>query len=112
MIFTGGPGLKIARLIYHLPNFFRLFRALWKDPRIPIYQKAVPVFAAVAALLVAAAYFFWRIDLVFDFLPVVGKLDDILIAGALLVLPAGRLFMRVVPPEILAEHVADIADKR
>lgn len=110
MIFTGGPGLKIARLIYHMPNFARLFRALWKDPRVPIYHKAAAVLAGFVSMVLAAAYFVWKMDA--DFVPFVGKLDDILVAAGLVILLPGWVFLRIAPKEILAEHVAEIASKR
>ena len=68
--------------------------ALWRaarDPRVPWHAKAVA--AAVAA------YALSPIDLIPDFVPVIGYVDD------LLIVPAGIwLAVRLVPPEILEEH--------
>lgn len=68
--------------------------ALWRaarDPRVPWVAKAVA--GAVAA------YALSPIDLIPDFVPVLGYLDD------LLVVPAGIwLAVRLVPPDILDEH--------
>ena len=68
-------------------------RALWlayRDPRTPWYAKAVA--AAVAA------YAFSPIDLIPDFIPVLGYLDD------LFIVPAGvALALRLVPAEVMAE---------
>jgi len=62
-----------------------------KDPRVPWYAKAL-----AACVL---AYLFSPIDLIPDFLPVVGYLDD------LIIVPAGLLLViRLIPPEIMAEH--------
>ena len=72
-----------------------------RDPRVPWYAKAV-------ALLVAA-YALSPIDLIPDFIPVIGYLDDIIIV------PLGILLaVRLVPADILAEHraVASEAGKR
>lgn len=64
-----------------------------RDPRTPWYAKTV-------ALLVAA-YAFSPIDLIPDFVPVLGLIDDAVI------LPAGLwLARRLVPPELLREHRA------
>jgi uncharacterized membrane protein YkvA (DUF1232 family) len=75
-------------------------RALWlagRDPRTPWYAKALA--------LAVAAYAFSPIDLIPDFIPVLGLLDD------LIIVPAGIwLCLRLIPPEILAEHRA-AADK-
>jgi uncharacterized membrane protein YkvA (DUF1232 family) len=67
--------------------------ALWlaaRDPRVPWPAKAVA--GAVAA------YALSPIDLIPDFIPVLGYLDD------LLIVPAGIwLAVRMIPPELLAE---------
>jgi len=61
-----------------------------RDPRVPWYAKAVA--AAVAA------YALSPIDLIPDFIPVIGYLDD------LIILPLGILLViRMIPPELLAE---------
>ena len=73
--------------------------AVWlaaRDPRTPWIAKAVA--------LATAAYAFSPIDLIPDFVPVVGLLDD------LILVPAGLwLAMRLIPPAILAEHRAAAA---
>ncbi len=62
-----------------------------RDPRVPWYAKAV------GACVVA--YALSPIDLIPDFVPVLGYLDD------LVLVPLGLLLvLRLVPPEILAEH--------
>lgn len=69
-----------------------------RDPRVPWYAKAVAM--AVAAYAVSP------IDLIPDFIPVVGYLDEIV------VLPLGiMLAIRLIPPEIMDEHRAN-ADAR
>ena len=61
-----------------------------RDPRVPWYARAL------AACVVA--YAFSPIDLIPDFIPVLGYLDD------LLLLPLGiALVIRLLPPGILAE---------
>jgi uncharacterized membrane protein YkvA (DUF1232 family) len=64
-----------------------------RDPRVPWYAKAVALFVAGYALS--------PIDLIPDFIPVIGYLDDVIIV------PLGILLaVRLIPPEILAEHRA------
>ena len=67
--------------------------ALWfciRHPRTPFIAKALAV--------VLVAYAFSPIDLIPDFIPVLGYLDDVLI------LPAGIwLVLKLVPPDVLAE---------
>src|SRR5919106_1346069 len=63
------------------------------DPRVPWYAKV----AAVAV----AAYALSPIDLIPDFIPVIGYLDD------LLIVPAGILLaIKLVPPELMSEFRA------
>jgi uncharacterized membrane protein YkvA (DUF1232 family) len=69
-----------------------------RDPRTPWYARA-------AAVLVAA-YALSPIDLIPDFVPILGYLDD------LLIVPLGILLViRLIPPDVLAEHRA-AAEKR
>src|SRR5690349_24460105 len=64
-----------------------------RDPRVPWYAKALA--------LVVAGYALSPIDLIPDFIPVVGYLDDVILV------PLGvMLVIRLIPPEIMAEHRA------
>lgn len=64
-----------------------------KDPRVPWLPKAV------AALV--AAYALSPIDLIPDFIPIIGHLDD------LVLVPLGlALAVRLIPAEIIEEHRA------
>lgn len=73
--------------------------AVWlaaRDPRTPWYAKAIA--------LVVAAYAVSPIDLIPDFIPVIGYLDD------LILLPLGiMLAVRLIPPEVMEEHRATAA---
>ena len=62
-----------------------------RDPRVPWYAKALA--------LVVAGYALSPIDLIPDFIPVLGYLDDVILVplGVLLVI-------RLIPPEVMAEH--------
>src|SRR5256885_17039995 len=70
--------------------------AVWiaaRDPRVPWYAKALA--------LAVAAYALSPIDLIPDFVPVLGYLDD------LIIVPAGIAFVIwLIPPEIMAQHRA------
>jgi len=62
-----------------------------RDPRVPWYAKALAV--------IVAGYALSPIDLIPDFIPVLGYLDDVILV------PLGvMLVIRMVPPEIMAEH--------
>jgi uncharacterized membrane protein YkvA (DUF1232 family) len=69
-----------------------------RDPRVPWFAKALA--------LAAAAYALSPIDLIPDFIPVLGQLDD------LILLPlAVLLIARLLPPALLRE-LRDEADRR
>src|SRR6202171_2278487 len=67
-----------------------------RDPRVPWYAKALA--------LCVAGYAASPIDLIPDFIPVLGYLDD------LIIVPLGiALVIKLIPPEILTEHRARAA---
>jgi uncharacterized membrane protein YkvA (DUF1232 family) len=69
-----------------------------RDPRVPWYAKVV------AACV--AAYALSPIDLIPDFIPVLGYLDD------LVLVPLGiALAIRLIPPALLEEHRATAASR-
>ena len=62
-----------------------------RDPRVPWYAKVLA--------LAVAGYALSPIDLIPDFIPVIGYLDD------LIIVPIGIfLVVRLVPAEVMAEH--------
>ena len=62
-----------------------------RDPRVPWYAKALA--------LAVAAYAASPIDLIPDFIPVIGYIDD------LIIVPLGILLViKLIPPQIMAEH--------
>ena len=74
-----------------IPDCLLLFRALLRDPRVPTVRK-LPLAALVAYLVMP-------IDLVPDFIPVAGQLDDAIVVALLL-----RSVLRWSGPELLREH--------
>jgi uncharacterized membrane protein YkvA (DUF1232 family) len=64
-----------------------------RDPRVPWYAKALAI--------AVAAYAASPIDLIPDFIPVIGYVDD------LILVPLGiALVIKLIPAEIMAEHRA------
>ena len=88
------PGLLLT-LLAHVRLAIRLLR----EPGVPVWSKLVPVLAAL--------YLAWPLDIVPDFLPVLGQLDDLGI-----VLMALEGFLRLCPPAAVAFHRAGIAAGR
>jgi uncharacterized membrane protein YkvA (DUF1232 family) len=78
----------VARLI---PDCVRLFRRLLADRRVSRGRKLV--------LVGLLGYLVMPVDLVPDFIPVAGQLDD-----AVMVVLALRVVLRGAGPELLAEH--------
>ena len=73
----------------------RLVFRLFGDPEVPIYLKFVPFLGLLYVLM--------PVDLIPDFLLVVGQLDDItaLIVGA-------KVFIELAPPHVVARHMQEI----
>ena len=67
----------------------RLAWRLFRDPRVPLWTKAIPV----AALL----YLVWPLDIITDLVPGLGQLDDIT-----LLLVAAEAFVRLSPRRLWA----------
>jgi uncharacterized membrane protein YkvA (DUF1232 family) len=93
-LFTG----RILRILAHLPDFARLYWRLFRDRRVSILAKAL--------LVSALAYLVWPADLVPDFVPFVGEVDDLAV-----VLSGLWLFVRLCPPEVVRERVREIAEE-
>ncbi len=85
------PQLQDSRQVREL----KLMRRLLLDERVPLWQKAIPVAAAV--------YLVSPLDLIPDVIPVVGQLDDLAV-----LLGSMRLFRSLVPPALIEEHLAYI----
>jgi uncharacterized membrane protein YkvA (DUF1232 family) len=89
---TGRRG-KVVALARLIPDSVALVRGLVGDPRVPRRWRW-----ALAGLL---AYLLLPFDLVPDFLPVVGQVDD-----AVLVVAVLRGVLRAAGPTVVAEHWA------
>jgi uncharacterized membrane protein YkvA (DUF1232 family) len=74
-----------------LPNLVMLFRGLLRDPRVPRGSKALLWFAV---LWVASP-----IDLIPEFIPIAGPLDDAIVAALVL-----RHVLRKSGPEVVGDH--------
>ncbi|GGG19640.1 YkvA family protein [Pontibacter amylolyticus] len=71
-------------------DIYTLYLA-YRDPRVPFFAKVV--------LILTVAYAFSPIDLIPDFIPVLGYLDD------LILLPLGIwLSLKLLPAEVVAEY--------
>jgi uncharacterized membrane protein YkvA (DUF1232 family) len=86
-----GRGADARALARFVPDCVVLFKRLLADPRVEWWRKAL--------LVAVIVYLASPIDLVPDFIPVAGQLDD-----AILVVLALRVLLRGSGPRLVAEH--------
>src|SRR5438128_6243538 len=91
LLFAAGRRLAAKELATLLPNLLLLFRGLIKDPRVPAGSKAL--------LGLAIVWVVSPIDLVPEFLPVIGPLDDAVMAALVL-----RHVIKRAGRDVVAEH--------
>ena len=87
--------LDIARFIWHLPNFVKLYVRLFRDRRVSLLAKGV--------VIAAFAYIILPWDFVPEYVPFLGQMDDIVV-----IILALRGFIALCPREVVREHVAAI----
>jgi uncharacterized membrane protein YkvA (DUF1232 family) len=91
ILMAAGRRSAARELATLIPNLVRLFRGLLGDRRVPWQAKAW--------IAIAVAWVVSPIDLIPEFLPIVGPLDDAIVAALVL-----RYVVKRTDPEILAEH--------
>lgn len=107
--FLGSKGrgmFRFLRIFLHFPNFIRLTKRLFRDERVPVYRKAILVIAEILAVIFAIVYFVYPFD--GDFLPIIGRVDDLLIGAFVILVPGAWLFIKSCPEPIVHEHVDSI----
>lgn len=82
-----------------LPDYARLVWGLARDKRVPNTQKLI--------LVGIVGYLLMPIDVIPDFLPILGQLDDVAI-----VLLGLDLFIKTAPQDVVDEHLARVAKGR
>lgn len=82
---------KITERMTALWVSIRLSYRLFLDQRVPLWTKIIPVLTIV--------YLLSPLDLIPDFLLVIGQLDDLFVLSSGL-----RLFEQLAPPHVVAEH--------
>jgi uncharacterized membrane protein YkvA (DUF1232 family) len=87
---------RFFQVLLHLPNFARLYWQLFRDRRVPILPKAL--------LVLTLVYVVVPFDVIPDFIPVIGEMDDVAV-----VLSGLWLFIRLCPPVVVRERVHGIA---
>jgi hypothetical protein len=90
-LLLAGRRADARALVGFVPDCIVLIGRLLRDRRVPRWRKA--------ALALLAGYLALPFDLVPDFIPVVGQLDDAILAALVL-----RLVLRGAGPDLLTEH--------
>lgn len=90
-LFLAGRRTTAREVATLLPNLLRLFKGLVRDPRVPRRSKAL--------LFLGAAWVASPIDLIPEFIPVLGPLDDAVVAALIL-----RHLLRTAGRDVVAEH--------
>jgi len=95
----GSSHREVLRRIRFLPwrRKVGLAARLFRDERVP--------WAAKALVLALAAYLVMPLDIIPDFIPVLGQLDDLLIVAVGL-----WLLGRLIPPQVVAEHLQGLEE--
>lgn len=92
---AGGAAAQVRKLaadaVYLLPNLIKLLGRLVKDPRVPRRSKVV--------IGAAIAYLVSPVDLIPEFVPVIGFADDVLLASY-----AVNHLINVAGEEVVLEH--------
>ena len=92
------PKFNTLHYLIHAPNFLRLFWRLLTDRRVSPLAKLV--------MALGVAYFVFPLDLIPDFpLVGVGYLDDVIV-----LIVTARIFIKLCPRNVVAEHVQLIDD--
>jgi uncharacterized membrane protein YkvA (DUF1232 family) len=89
VLFLAGRRLAARELAALLPNLVRMCRTLLRDPRVPLGSKILVGLTVV--------WFVSPIDLVPEFIPVLGPVDDAIVAAFVL-----RHLVKRAGPEIVA----------
>ncbi len=86
-----GRVLLARELALLVPNLVRMFGGLLRDPRVPLRAKIV---VGIASLWLASP-----IDLIPDFVPIAGQLDDAIVAALAL-----RFILRTTDGAVVRQH--------
>jgi hypothetical protein len=87
---------RVRGMLLYLPHFIRVFWRLMGDRRVSMLAKLVPLLGLLLLITPPA--------LELDFVPIIGELDWLLVGYLTL-----KLFIWMCPPDVVREHVAQVA---
>jgi len=82
---------RLLPILYIVVPFLKLVWRLLRDRRVPLFTKIIPV--------IAFSYLAWPTDVIKDFIPILGHLDDLIIVSLLLL-----LFIAASPGQVVADQ--------
>lgn len=91
--------MRLREITVRFKDELDVYRRVIGDPRTPRSARWL--------LACAIGYFAMPFDLVPDFIPILGQLDDVVIIPLLVYLAVNRI-----PPEVIAQHRAAVAAAR
>ncbi len=87
---------KLKNLFRSAKREIRVWRRVAKDDRTPLLAKIL--------IGIAVAYLVSPIEIIPDFIPVIGYLDDVLIVSILLLIA-----LQIIPPEVVSEARKEVS---
>ena len=82
---------RLLPILYIVVPFLKLVWRLLRDRRVPLFTKIIPV--------IAFLYLAWPTDIIKDFIPILGHLDDLIVVSLLLL-----LFIAASPGQVVADQ--------
>ena len=82
---------RLLPILYIVIPFLKLVWRLLRDRRVPLFTKIIPV--------IAFLYLAWPTDIIKDFIPILGHLDDLIVVSLLLL-----LFIAASPGQVVADQ--------
>ena len=82
---------RLLPILYIVVPFLKLIWRLLRDRRVPLFTKIIPV--------IAFLYLAWPTDVIKDFIPILGHLDDLIVVSLLLL-----LFIAASPGQVVADQ--------
>ena len=82
---------RLLPILYIVVPFLKLVWRLLRDRRVPLFTKIIP--------MIAFLYLAWPTDVIKDFIPILGHLDDLIVVSLLLL-----LFIAASPGQVVADQ--------
>ncbi len=92
--------LRLMPILYLVLPFLKLVWRLLRDRRVPAFTKIIPVMAFL--------YLVMPNDIIKDFIPILGHLDDLIVVSLLLLLFVAAAPGRIVADQTIGKKIRDL----